>query len=228
MRATFVAGMLAILAATSLGAQGVQPVVKAGSRSVNFTFGGLGTLGLGAAGLDGGISVSCFRKENRAVRLGLQVGYTRSTTPWNGAGPGSDGSQSNFTFGASGDYLWYGTAPTHRVRPYVGTGVSLLFGSSDYKPAVSGAAPAGTLTETKNGSGNNGFTVGTEGVLGVEFFLYPSVSLSAEYQLNVVSYTSRADQVQYYKGMGSETTRQGSALSLLRFGAGGATVHIYF
>lgn len=228
MRATVVAGVLAIVAATSLGAQEVQPVVKEGARSVNFTFDGLGSLGLGAAGVNGGISGTYFLKQNRALRLGLQVGYTRSTTPWNGAGPGSDGHQSTFTFGISGDYLWYGTALAQRVRPYVGTGASVVTNSSDRTFALSDAAPAGTLTEIKDGSGSDGLTLGAEGVLGVEFFLFPSVSLSAEYHLNVVSYTSRADQVQYYNGGTSVTTKQGSTLSLLRFAAGGATVHIYF
>jgi len=214
-------------------AQDVQPVVKQGAKSINFTFGGLGSFGLSGAGVNGGISGSYFLDQNTAVRVGLQVYSYSSKTPWNdfsgnGSNPGSDGSTSQFALGIGADYLTFISALTPRVRPYMGAGISLTTQSSDTKPALANSAANGSLTETKNGTTADGLTFGLIGIAGAEFFLYPEVSLSAEYQLNVFSLTSRSDQVQSYKGVPSVTTKQGSSTTIFGFGAAGATLHIYF
>lgn len=214
-------------------AQDVQPVVKAGAKSLNFTFGGLGTFGLNGAGVNGGISGSYFLNHDAALRVGLQVYSYSSTTPWNdysgnGTNPGSDGTSSTFALGIGADYLAYINALTPRVRPYFGAGVGLTMQSSDTKPQLSSSAPNGSLTETKNGTTGDGLTFGVLGIAGAEFFLYPEISLSAEYQLNLFSLTSRSDLVQSYKNTTSVTTKQGSETTILGFGAAGATLHIYF
>jgi hypothetical protein len=230
---------LALVVASSLVfgmalAQDVQPVVKAGAKSINFTFGGLGTFGLGAAGVKGGISGSYFLTQESAVRVGLQVSSNSTTTPWNdltgnGTNPGSDGSTSTFAFGIGADYLMYINASTPRVRPYLGAGVRLIMQSSDSKPAVATSSPNGTLVETKNGTPGDGLTFGLAGILGAEFFIYPAISISAEYQLNLFSATSSSDMVTSIKGAPSSvTTKQGSSTTILGFGSAGATLHIYF
>ena len=215
-------------------AQDVQPIVKSGAKSINFTFGGLGTFGLGAAGVKGGISASYFLTKESALRIGLQVFSNSTTTPWNdfttnGTNPGSDGSTSSFALGFGADYLMYIDASTPRVRPYFGVGARVITQNSDSKPAVATAAPNGTLVETKNGSGGDGLTFGFAGILGAEFFLWPAISVSAEYQLNLFSTTSNADQVTSFKGATSSiTTKQGTSTSILGFGSAGGSIHIYF
>jgi len=227
---------LAVATTLALGmahAQDVQPVVKAGAKSINFTFGGLGTFGLTGAGVKGGISGSYFLTSESALRVGLQVYSNSSTTPWNdfttnGTNPGSDGSSSTFAFGLGADYLMFLNASSQRVRPYLGAGARIISQSSDVKPAIPNSAPNGTLTETKNGTTGDGLTFGLSAILGAEFFIYSSISLSAEYQLNLFSVTSNADMVQSFKGTPGVTTKMGSATTILGFGAAGATLHIYF
>ncbi|MCG6989140.1 MAG: porin family protein [Gemmatimonadetes bacterium] len=228
MRKTLLAGVLAIFVAGPVAAQEVQPVVHDGSRSINFTFNGLGSFGLAGTGVNGGLGMSFFRSRDRAIRLGLQMGYDRSTSPWNGVGAGSDGLSTSWRLGVGADLLRYKDAMSGRVRPYIGVGVSIATASSDQKPAVSDNAPDGTLIETKNSNANDGLTIGTRGILGAEFFIFPEVSISAEYTLNLVSYTRRADMGTSYKNLPEVTTKRGSALTVLGFGAGGAMVHIYF
>jgi opacity protein-like surface antigen len=218
----------AVLVSTVALAQDVQPVVKAGAKSLNFTFSGFGAFGLGAAGVNGGISGSYFLKEDAALRVGLQVAYNSSTIPWNGVAAGSDGSTSQFGVGVGVDYLAYMNALTPRVKPYVGAGIAFMTQSSDYKPASPNPVPVGNLTETKGGAGNDGTSFGVVGIVGAEFFLYPEISLSAEYQLNVFSMLSKADQVNSYQGASSTTTKQGSSTAILGFGSAGAGLHIYF
>ena len=230
---------LALFVASSLVfgmalAQDFQPVVKSGAKSMNFTFGGLGTFGMGAAGVKGGISASYFLTQESAVRVGLQVFSNSTTTPWNdlttnGTNPGSDGSTSTFALGVGIDYLMYINASTPRVRPFLGVGARVITQNSDSKPAVATSAPNGTLVETKNGTGGDGLTFGFAGILGAEFFLWPAISVSAEYQLNLFSTTSSSDMVTSFKGATSSvTTKQGSSTSILGFGSAGATIHIYF
>ncbi len=214
-------------------AQGVEPAVRAGAKSLNFTFGGFGNFGFGAAGIAGGISGSYFTSQQTALRVGLQIYANSTKTPWNdfsgnNSNPGSDGSTSTFGLGIGADYLSYMNALTPRVRPYIGAGVGFMLVTDDNKPAVANAAGTGTLIETKNGNTSDGITFGVVGIAGAEFFLYPEISLSAEYQLNIFSMTSRSDMVQSFKNTTSVTTKEGSATSILGFGSVGAGVHIYF
>ena len=205
-------------------AQEVQNLgTKAGDKSMNFTFTGIGTFGIGATGPAGGIGVSYFLGSDAAVRAGLQVKSTSSTIPANpGTGQtGTDGSSSSFTLALSADYLMYMQGATSRVRPYMGAGLGFSMGSTDFKNAVIAPAVQG---ETKGGAGT---TLGLMGICGAEFYLYPELSLSAEYTLTLFSMTSPADVVTT-SGSTSVTTKQTSTTQILGFGQGGAALHIYF
>ena len=82
--------------ASAAAAQGVSPAVHPGSRSLNFTFGGLGGFGLTGTGPAGGVGISYFTNANTAVRVGLQVREYTRTLSWNSAtgAAGTDGSES--------------------------------------------------------------------------------------------------------------------------------------
>jgi opacity protein-like surface antigen len=214
-------------------AQEFKPAAKAGATSFNFTFAGLGAFGIGPAGVNGGISLSFFLSNDAALRLGLQGILNSSTQPWNdnsgnATNPGTDGTTSSFGLGVGADYLMYASSITPRVKPYLGAGVYVTMNSSSVKPAISDAAGTATVTETKNGNGNEGLSFGLAGIAGAEFFLYPEISVSAEYQLTLFSLTSKSDRVVSYKGSPSVTTKQGSATQILGFKTFGATLHIYF
>jgi hypothetical protein len=218
---------------TTVETQEMKPAAKAGAMSLNFTFAGLGAFGIGPAGVNGGISFSYFLSNDAALRLGLQGVLNSSKQPWNdnsgnGSNPGSDGTASTFGLGVGVDYLMYTSAITPRVKPYLGLGVFVTMNSSDTKPAISNAAGNGTIIETKNGNGNEGLSLGAAGIAGAEFFLYPEISVSAEYQLTLFSMTSKSDRVVSFQGNPSVTTKQGSATQILGFKTFGATLHIYF
>ena len=213
-------------------AQDVVPGVKAGSKSMNFTFGGLGAFILNGTGPsvgpfpNAGVGMSYFLNSDAAVRIGLQVQSTSSSIPANPPTgvSGTDGSRSSFGLGLGADYLMYMNAG--RVRPYWGAGLQFIMNSNDYKPAVVGTGSQG---EDKNdpAGGPTGITFQVAGFLGAEFFIYPELSVSAEYQLNIVNINSAADNVQS-QGTNSTTIKEGSTTTILGFGSAGATVHIYF
>ena len=224
--------ILALASAMVFGlasAQDVVPDVKAGSKSMNFTFGGLGAFilnGTGPQAPNAGIGMSYFLNSDAALRLGLQIQSTSSTIPANApAGQsGTDGSRSTFGLGIGADYLMYMNAG--RVRPYWGGGLQFLMNSNDYKPPVVGGGSQG---EDKNDPafGPTGITFQLAGFLGAEFFIYSQLSVSAEYQLNIVNINSAADNV-VTQGGNSNTIKEGSTTTILGFGSAGATVHIYF
>jgi len=206
-------------------AQEVQNLgTKAGDKSMNFTFGGLGAFGIGATGPAGGVGLSYFLGSDAAVRAGLQVKSTSSTIPANPATgqTGTDGSSSNFTLALSADYLMYMQGATSRVRPYMGAGFSFSMTSSESKNAV--IAPAVQVTTKGTGAGT---TLGLMGIAGAEFYLYPELSLSAEYQLTLFSMNSPSD-VESSAGSTTVTTKQTSSTQILGFGTAGAAIHIYF
>lgn len=216
-------------------AQDVQPAVKGGSKSLNFTFGGLGAFGLGASGIGGGIGISYFLAQNAAARIGIQVVNAGATNPANppAGSTGTDGTQSAFQFGVGADYLMYMAGNTARVRPYMGAGVSFGMASTSNKNPV--ISPT-TQTEVKNALGgetiggvtyNAGTTLGVQGIVGAEFFLYPEISVSGEYNLNLFSSTSGSDQ-EVISGATTTTTKGGSFSQILGFSAVGARIQIYF
>lgn len=229
MKKAFALLTVALLSAGTVSAQDFRTAARAGASSLNFTFGGFGAFGIAGAGVAGGLSYSHFPSSDVAYRIGLQAAYQRKTTPWSdNTLQGSDFTSSSTTLGVGFDYLMYMNSATARVRPYWGPGVSFLYTSSKEDEAVANNAPTGTLLEKKNPGLNDGLTVGVMGVAGAEFFLYPELSLSAEYNLNLFSITSNSDYVEVRKNAFDVTTKQGSTIRILGFGAAGAGLHIYF
>ncbi len=235
MRTAFTLVIVALVISTSVMAQDVKPAVTAGSKSLNFTFAGLGAFGIGPSGIGGGLGMTYFLSSDAAVRLGLQAAYASASMPANppAGTPGTDGSQSAFQAAIGADYLMFMTGATSRVRPFLGAGVQFGFANTNSKNPVTGAT---VQTEIKNNEfGENingttyfgGMTIGARAIAGAEFFLYPELSLSAEYQLNIISLTSQSDE-ETIAGPTTVTKKMGSSTTLLGFGAAGATLHIYF
>ncbi len=226
MKQIFAVLVAVVMLFSAVSAQDFQmKSLGAGDESINFTFGGLGNFGLGAAGISGGISGTYFLSGDAAVRVGLQVASSSSTTPANPAAgqTGKDGESSSFALGLGGDYLMY-LKTSGRVRTYVGGGLQISMSSNSSKSVVN--TTAGVQTETKNVS-PAGTTFGLMGIAGAEFFIYPELSISGEYNLNLFSLTSKKD-TEVTTGSTTVTTKNGSSTQLLGFGAAGATVHIYF
>ena len=61
----------------------------------------------------------------------------------------------------------------------------------------------------------------------MEFFIYPEISLSAEYVLHVVNFNIPSD-VTSTTGNSSSTTKNTTTTQLLGFSAANLGVHIYF
>jgi outer membrane protein W len=231
MKKIAIALVVVMIASSALFAQDIQPAAKAGAKSLNFTFAGLGVFGLGSPNVTGGLGASYFLSNDAALRVGLQIQSTSTTTPWNdvtNSNPGADGKSSTFGFGVTADYLMYMSGMTSRVKPFAGVGVGFMMNSSDVKHAVANNAGNGTLLEVKNGTANDGTTFYIAAAMGAEFFLYPELSLSAEYDLNLIGITSLSDATTSVKGSPDITTKRGSTTTILGFGAAGATLHIYF
>ncbi len=197
-------------------AQDVNPAIHQGAKSFNFTFGGLGAFGIGANGPLAGISGSYFLSNEAAVRAGLQLGIKNTSTPSNLTSGGTDGSTSAMQAGIAADYLMYMNGG--RVRPYWGAGINFTTQSNDVKPTDKAG-----FDEQKGGAPT---TFGLVGIAGAEFFIYSEISLSAEYQLNIISMSSFSD-LQTTVGGTTFTSKGGSATNILGFGGGWLTLHIY-
>jgi outer membrane protein W len=227
--------IIASLVTGTLAAQDVKPAVSTGSKSLNFSFAGLGAFGIGPTGVGGGLGATYFLSSDAGVRVGLQVVYASSSTPANppAGTPGKDGSQSAFLAAVGADYLMYMVGATSRVRPYMGAGLEFGFGNTNRKIALIGP---GDQTEVKNDLGGEningtayvaGTTLSARAIAGAEFFLYPELSISAEYRLNVIELMSASDE-ETITGPVTVTQKGGSATTLFGFGAVGAMLHIYF
>ena len=225
--------------------QDFQPAAKTGAKSLNFTFGGLGAFNFGAAGLanlsnfNPGFGASYFLSSDAALRLGFQIAAPSATSPANppAGKPGTDATSSAFSLGIGVDYLMYMNAISPRVKPYVGAGIVFGMNSTDQKSGTGTNDGTGFVqTETKNNANGvniNGTTYqagtgfGLQAIIGAEFFIYSEISISAEYDLNLISLVSAADQV-VTTSPNSTTTKSPSFTNILGFSAAGAMVHIYF
>jgi opacity protein-like surface antigen len=234
MKKLFAVFVAFLMLCSIVSAQDMPAGNQAGAKSLNFTFLGLAPFGLSGTGPGGGLGVSYFLSSEAAVRLGLQVGLNSATAPYNGAGAGTDGDFSEFALGIGADYLMY--MGGGRVKPYMGAGVGISLASNSGKQPV---ASGGTANEITNGTPSDyagtgvtitntpGLSFGLVGIAGAEFYLYNEISLSAEYQLNLFSMASISD-TEMKSGNTTVTRKNGSATSILGFGAAGATIHIYF
>jgi len=225
MKKTFIVILAVVMLCGVVTAQNMPNLgTKAGDKSLNFTFLGLGAFGVGATGPSAGLGFSYFLGSDAALRAGLQVKIASSTIPANpGTGQtGTDGSTSSFTAGLSADYLMFMQGASSRVRPYLGAGFNFSMTSTEGKNAV--IAPAVQTTTKGVGAGT---TLGLVGIAGTEFYLYPEVSLSAEYWLNLFNMNSPSD-IEVSAGTTTVTTKQTSTSQILGFGGGNLQIHIYF
>lgn len=208
-------------------AQDVQNLgTNAGDKSLNFAFGGLGAFGIGTPNAYGGVSLSYFLSGDAAVRVGLNVGTSSSSTPAAVTG-NTDAENSTFDLGLGGDYLMFMTGASTRVRPYMGGGVSVGLGSSSTKNSVTPAIN-GEVVEVTNTRAADGFTLSLGGIIGAEFYLYPELSLSAEYRLGLLTMRSGSDSVTKTEGVADVTAKGTSTTNLLGFNTAAVMLHIYF
>ena len=230
MKKLFAVGALATLVSLS-SAQDVVPSLAGGSKAILFSFGGLSFLSAGT--FDGGIGARYYLSDGFAVRAGLQFTSASQTNPANPVAPntGEDGKASASALGFSGAAeLHMGKA---RVIPYFGAGLSFTTTSTESKNAVTGNPPPAQTTTKNRAAGEtvNGttFTGGSSfqvfGLLGVEFFLYKEISLSAEYRLGYMS-SSRPDQ-EVTSGTTTTTTKQGGGNTFGIANSGSLTLAVY-
>jgi opacity protein-like surface antigen len=198
--------ILALAGSVAFG-QDVVPSVNAGSMGVLFQFSGLANLAAGA--YQGGIGGKFFLTDRTAIRVAAEFQYASDNDkahPTAGQ-RGIDGSASGTTFGLLAAIEYH--LGKGRARPYVGAGALFSTTSTDYKPMVTGANPI--QSETKNTPQTLGgitftpaTTFGVAGVIGVEFFLYKELSISAEYQIMYGMQTNK--DVTYSSGIPGQPT----------------------
>ncbi|MFA6457107.1 MAG: hypothetical protein WCW40_09835, partial [Bacteroidota bacterium] len=139
-----------------------------------------------------------------------------------------DREASTFDLGLGADYLMYMSGASTRVRPYMGAGVGVGLGSSSTKNSVTPAINGEVVEVTNTRAGVDGFGLSLGAIIGAEFYLYPEMSLSAEYRLGLLTLTSGADSVTKTEGAADATAKGTSGMNLLGFGATAVMLHIYF
>ena len=202
-----------------------DPFMYSGSKAVLFSFSGLSNLG--ANNFDGGAGIKFFLTPPMALRFGLQVNVSGTTTPANPVAPeaGIDGSTSSTSFGAEAALEYHLT--TTRLTPYFGGGIGFMTTSNETKPSVTGT---GTLYQvTIKDNAGAGFTFNVFALMGVEYFIVDQVSLAAEYRLGY-SILSPSDMVvsSSNPAVTSRTTKGTSTHSLYLNSTGVLTLAVYF
>ena len=210
--------ILLLVGSVALG-QDVVPGPSAGSKGMLFSFSGLSNLGAGT--YEGGFGLKLYISDYMAVRGVVQLGLESTTTPANpGIGQtGTDGSSSDNTFGVGGAIEMHFTKS--RVSPYMGAGILFATRSTEEKDAV--IAPA-IQTTVKNANGATSISIGV--LLGVEYYVTNSVSLSAEYQLGFTS-LSYKDREETASNI-TVTTKRGSGSAIGIGNSGLLTLAVYF
>jgi len=224
-----IALILVLFTCISFAQKDHDPFMYSGSKAVLFSFDGLSTLR--ANSFDGGVGMKFFLTPPMALRFGVQVGMSGSTTPApvTPALPVSiDGTTSSTTIGAEAALEYHLT--TSRLSPYMGGGVGFSMSTNERKP-YAGPAAAGTVLyqETyKNEAGAN-TTINFFVLMGVEYFIVDAVSLSAEYRLGYN--LSNPKDEEYTPAVANPTTvtRKGtSSHSLYLMSTGLLTLAVYF
>ena len=220
-----IALILALFVCTSI-AQKDSPFIGAGSKAVLFSFSGLNTLG--ANNYESGAGLKFFLTPPMALRVGVQVGMSGTTTPANttAANPvGIDGTTSATTIGVNAAAEFH--LNTNRLTPYFGGGIGFSMSSNEVKPSA-GPAPAGTTlyqTTTKTGGTSLDFFA----LMGVEYFVVDALSLSAEYRLGYTLYSPKDTEVSSTDpAVKTVTTKGTSSHSLYLNSAGFLTLAVYF
>jgi hypothetical protein len=219
-----IALILALFVCTSF-AQKENPFITTGSKAVLFSFSGLSNLG--ANNFDGGAGIKFFFNSPMALRVGVQVNASGTTTPANpGSGErGIDGSTSSTSFGVDAALEYHLT--TSRLTPYFGGDIGFMTTSNESKPFVTGT---GTLYQTtiKNSAGA-GITLNFFALMGVEYFIVNEISLAAEYRLGYSLLSPSDMEVSSSNPNFTSVTAKGiSSHSLYLNSAGFLTLAVYF
>jgi len=115
-----------------------------------------------------------------------------------------------------------------RISPYYGAGLNLAFAATEYKSAE--AVPIDQIIIKNDRDGEFGYYGGTEftifGLVGVEVFVFKSLSLAAEYRLGF-SHISLKDE-ERTQGNTTVTYKQGSIKAFGIASSGALTLAIYF
>jgi opacity protein-like surface antigen len=224
-----IALILVLFTCISFAQKDHDPFMYSGSKAVLFSFSGLSSLG--ANNFDGGAGMKFFVTQPMALRFGVQVGMSGTTTPapTTAALPvGIDGTTSNTSFGVEAALEYHLT--TSRLTPYLGGGVGFMMSSNERKP-YAGPAPAGTVLyqeDYKNESGA-GTSLNFFALMGVEYFVVDAISLSAEYRLGYNILTPKDEE--YTPAVASPvtvTTKGTSSHSLYLNSTGVLTLAVYF
>lgn len=237
MKARLMAGVLGIVMAVSFAcAEDFVTSVAPNSKAMLFTFKGLSSMEAGD--FNGGIGAKYYLSSSTALRVGLEFMTASVALPANPEAllnqTGIDGSASATKFGISAA-VEYHLLPT-RVSPYVGGGIGISSGSTEYKnPVVNDPPPRVQIQQTTDKNFpvdtlgvtlNPGFEMNVGGIVGVEFFITKEISLSAEYQL-FYSTTSFSDEEEI-QGNLTQKTKMGSTSGLKISSIGGLTLAVYF
>ena len=215
---------LVLFFSLSLGQdQEEKTFIEKSSKAILFDFSGLDNLG--ANEFNGGIGGKYYIKSNWAVRAGLQYMNISEDIPFQGTG-GIDGETQASQFGISAALEIHMTKK--RISPYYGAGLNLIFASTESKSAE--ADPTDQVIIKNDRNGEFGYDGGTEltifGLVGVEVFVFKSLSLAAEYRLGF-SHMSLKDE-ERTQGNTTVTFKQGSIQELGITSSGVLTLAVYF
>jgi opacity protein-like surface antigen len=224
-----IALILVLFTCISFAQKDHDPFMYSGSKAVLFSFSGLSNLG--ANNFDGGAGFKFFLTPPMALRFGVQVNASGTTTPANttAARPvGIDGSTTSTTFGADAALEIHLT--TTRCTPYFGGGIGFSMSTNERK-LVAGPDVAGTTLyqDTYKNESGAGTSINFFALMGVEYFIVDAVSLAAEYRLGY-SLLSPKDEEHSNSAPGSVTvTTKGTSFHSLYLNSTGVlTLAVYF
>lgn len=223
-----IALILALFACVSF-AQKDNPFIYSGSKAVLFSFSGLSNLG--ANDFDGGAGMKFFVTSPMALRFGVQVGISGTTTPANPDANeiGVDGSTSSTSFGLEAALEYHLTST--RLTPYLGGGAGFTMTTNESKPAETGPANQPlyqTTTKNRLNSGA-GTSFNVFALMGVEYFIVNEISLAAEYRLGYSILSPKDEEVSSNRpGSVTVTSKGVSSHDLFLNSAGFLTLAVYF
>jgi opacity protein-like surface antigen len=224
-----IALILVLFTCISFAQKDHDPFVGTGSKAVLFSFSGLSNLG--ANNFDGGAGIKFFLTPPMALRFGVQVNMSGTTTPapTTAANPvGIDGTTSNTSFGVEAALEYHLT--TSRLTPYLGGGIGFAMSSNERKP-FAGPAPTGTTLyqDTYKNEAGAGTTLNFFVLMGVEYFVVDQISLAAEYRLGYNLLTPKdTEHSNSTPGFVTVTTKGTSSHSLYLNSTGVLTLAVYF
>jgi opacity protein-like surface antigen len=127
-------------------------------------------------------------------------------------------------FGLSGQYLHY-LEPAPRVFAFVGVGPQFSYSKSSDETTTIPDPDSEDFREESSTEGTV-YSVGVGGTLGVEWFVHPNVSLSAEYPLSFDYIDRHNENTKLSIEAGDVAEEQTTTIDTNRFRVGGGSVRI--